>query len=147
MKLGTILLATKSTTGFAFQMLILVAFIILMYFLLVRPQKKKEKTVKAMRDAIRVGDEVITIGGICGKIVKTKDETLIIQVGADKLKFEVMRWAVSSVVSKSNRPAESTAKEDFDDDEEETSRKSAPRRLKKVSSDKEESSDDAKKSE
>ena len=137
MKLGTILLATKSTTGFAFQMLILVAFIILMYFLLVRPQKKKEKTVKAMRDAIRVGDEVITIGGICGKIVKTKDETLILQVGADKLKFEIMRWAVSSVVSKSNRPAESSAKEDFDE-EEETSRKSAPRRLKKVSSEKEE---------
>jgi preprotein translocase YajC subunit len=116
-------------------MLILVAFIVLMYFLLVRPQKKKEKTVKAMRDALRVGDEVITIGGICGKIVKTKEDTLVIQVGADKLKFEVMRWSISSVVSKSNRPSEKPAdKEEFDDEEAsaEAPRKSAPRRLKKA---------------
>ncbi len=58
-----------------------------------------------MRKGLQVGDEIITIGGICGKIVKTKDESLVIQVGADKVKFEIMSWAVSRVVEESKRPA------------------------------------------
>ena len=66
----------------------LILLIFIMYFLLIRPQKKREKAVAAMRNAVKVGDEVITIGGICGKIVKTKDEVLTIQVGADKIKFD-----------------------------------------------------------
>jgi len=142
MKLSTILLA-QSSNSFAIQMLILVAFIILMYFLLVRPQKKKEKSVKAMRDALRVGDEIITIGGICGKIVKTKEDTLIIQVGADKLKFEVMRWAVSSVTSQSNRPDRTVRNDEPDEveEEEQKPKKSGPRRLKKVVNDEEEKAD------
>ncbi len=86
----------------------LVLLIVIMYFLLIRPQKKREKAVTAMRNSIKVGDEVITIGGICGKIVKTKDETLTIQVGADKTKFEIMRWAVSKVVT--DEPALSSKK-------------------------------------
>ena len=47
----------------------------LMYFLMIRPQNKRDKETKAMREALQVGDEVVTIGGICGKIVKTKDDT------------------------------------------------------------------------
>lgn len=83
----------------------LVLLLLVMYFLLIRPQKKKEKEINAMRSGIKVGDEIITIGGICAKVVKTKEESLIIQVGADKVKFEVMRWSVSKVVEKSNAPA------------------------------------------
>jgi len=79
------------------QFLPLILLIVLMYFLLIRPQKKREKETAEMRNSIRVGDEIVTIGGICGKIVKTKDETLIIEVGADKVKFEIMRWAISKV--------------------------------------------------
>ena len=56
-----------------------------------------------MRSSLQVGDEIITIGGICGKIVKTKDETIVIQVGADKVKFEMMRWSVSQVVNPSKQ--------------------------------------------
>ena len=81
------------------SILMLVLIIVVMYFLLIRPQKKKEKAINEMRNAIKAGDEIVTIGGICGKIVKTKDESLVIQVGADKVKFEIMRWAVSKVVS------------------------------------------------
>ena len=76
----------------------LVILIAVMYFLLIRPQKKREKEVNAMRSGVQVGDEIITIGGICGKVVKTKEESLVIQVGADRVKFEIMRWAVSKVV-------------------------------------------------
>ena len=54
----------------------LVLLLVIMYFLLIRPQKKREKQVNEMRSNVRVGDEIITIGGICGKVVKTKDESL-----------------------------------------------------------------------
>ena len=79
----------------------LVILIAVMYFLLIRPQKKREKEVNAMRSGVQVGDEIITIGGICGKVVKTKEDSLVIQVGADRVKFEIMRWAVSKVVEES----------------------------------------------
>lgn len=87
------------------QFMILIIFIVAMYFLLIRPQKKKKKSISEMRNSIQVGDEVVTIGGICGKVVKTKDETIVIQVGADKVKFEMMRWSISSVTSKSSKHA------------------------------------------
>ena len=112
----------------------LILLIVIMYFLLIRPQKKKEKQVSAMRNAIKVGDEVITIGGICGRIVKTKDETLVIQVGADKTKFEIMRWAVSKVVT--DEPANSSKKARKEEPEEDTQneapKKSLPKRMKKA---------------
>lgn len=116
--------------GFAMQLIVLVVFIAIMYFLLIRPQKKKEKKIQDMRNSLQVGDEIITIGGICGKIVKTKDDSIVIQVGADKIKFEMMRWSVSSVVSSSK-----TAKTNQMADEEE--KKVMPKRLKKAA-DKEE---------
>ena len=103
----------------------LLILIVLMYFLMIRPQKKKDKQISDMRSSLQVGDEIVTIGGICGKIVKTKDETIVIQVGADKVKFEMMRWAVSSVTKSSGKP---TAKEV---EVEEAPKKAMPKRLKK----------------
>lgn len=82
------------------QLIILVVFIVAMYFLLIRPQKKKDKETQNMRNSVQVGDEIVTIGGICGKVVKTKDESIVIQVGADKTKLEFKRWAISSVDKK-----------------------------------------------
>ena len=99
--------------------------IVLMYFLMIRPQNKKDKQIKEMRNSLQVGDEIVTIGGICGKIVKTKDETIVIQVGADKVKFEIMRWAVSSVTKSSGKPAKETV------ETEEPAKKAMPKRLKK----------------
>ena len=134
MNFGTVLLAaaTSGTNQFVLQMLILVAFIGLMYFLLIRPQKKKEKQVNEMRNSVRVGDEIVTIGGIVGKIVKTKDESLIIEVGADKVKFEVMRWSISSVTSKGKGASGKAADTDTDMAEDEQPKKRSPRRLKKA---------------
>ncbi len=110
----------------------LLLLIVIMYFLLIRPQKKREKEVNAMRNAVKVGDEIITIGGICGKVVKTKDDTLTIQVGADKTKFEIMRWAVSKVV---NEPASSSKKAKKEEPEEapqkDTQKKALPKKLGK----------------
>ena len=107
----------------------LILLIAVMYFLLIRPQKKREKEVNAMRSGVQVGDEIITIGGICGKIVKTKDDSIVIQVGADKVKFEMMRWAVSTVENTSK-----TAKTSV----EEEPKKAMPKRLKKAAKEEEE---------
>ncbi len=102
----------------------LILLLLIMYFLLIRPQKKREKQVNAMRSSIQVGDEIITIGGICGKVVKTKEETLVIQVGADKTKFEVMRWSISKVVNEKEEAAKEAKTE-------EAPKKSMPKRLGK----------------
>ena len=109
--------------AFAMQLIILVVFIGAMYFLLIRPQ---EKTIQQMRNTLQVGDEIITIGGICGKIVKTKEDSIVIQVGADKVKFEMMRWSVSSVVSSSKSAGKSAVAED------EEEKKVKPKRLRKA---------------
>nr|MCR5481542.1 preprotein translocase subunit YajC [Clostridia bacterium] len=82
-----------------------------------------------MRNNISVGDEVVTIGGICGKIVKTKDETLVIQVGADKVKFEIMRWSVSKVTNPAHKPSE---KKEKTVEEEEAPKKTLPKRMKRA---------------
>lgn len=102
----------------------LILLLLVMYFLLIRPQKKKEKEINNMRNSIKVGDEIITIGGICAKVVKTKEESLIVQVGADKVKFEVMRWSVSKVV-------ESTEKGGHEAPVEEEKKPAKPKRLVK----------------
>lgn len=110
----------------------LIILLLVMYFLLIRPQKKREKEVNAMRSGVQVGDEIITIGGICGKIVKTKEESLIIQVGADKVKFEIMRWAVSKVVEEGKRPANGKPEKYEADEEEAEVKKAKPKRMKKA---------------
>ena len=118
--------------GLGANFVILIVFIVGIYFLLIRPQKKKEKAIASMRDSIQAGDQIVTIGGICGKVVKTNPETLIIQVGADKTKFEVMRWSISSVTSKSKSSSDRGG-------EKKEVKKFTPKKLKK---DKEEKGND-----
>ncbi len=59
----------------------------LMYFMMIRPQKKKQKEEQNMRDNIQIGDEITTIGGIMGRVVTVKDDSLIIETGADRNKM------------------------------------------------------------
>ncbi len=108
------------------QLLPLLLLIPIMWFLLIRPQRKKDKAINKMRNSVKVGDEIITIGGICGKVVRTKDDSLVIQVGADKVKFEIMRWAVSKITY------EAAGKASSYDTEEEAPKKALPKRIKKA---------------
>ncbi|SHJ24094.1 preprotein translocase subunit YajC [Lutispora thermophila] len=64
------------------------------YLLLIRPQRKKEKQIEEMRKSIKEGDEILTIGGIYGKVLNAKEDTLTIEVGADKTKLKIARWAI-----------------------------------------------------
>ena len=121
--------------GSMFSILILVLLFAVMYFLMIRPQKKRERETKAMRAGVGVGDEIVTIGGLCCKVVKTKDETIVVQVGPDKVKMEFMRWAVSKVVKQGSGHVEKASVDDYDevaDAEKHEARKSKPRRMKKA---------------
>lgn len=77
--------------------LMVVAFGAIMYFFMYRPQKKQEKEVNNMRNNLQVGDEITTIGGIIGKIVSIKDETVLIETGHDRTKIRILRTAVRCV--------------------------------------------------
>ncbi len=65
-----------------------------MYLLLIRPQKKKQKKEKEMRENLQVGDEIITIGGIYGRIISLKEETMVIESISDHSKLTFARWAL-----------------------------------------------------
>jgi len=76
--------------------LLMVAFFAGFYFLILRPQKKKERTVREMRDSLQVGDEITTIGGIMGKIVQVREEFVTFETGEDRVRIKVARWAVAN---------------------------------------------------
>lgn len=77
-----------------------IGFLVVFYIFAIRPQRKKEKEIKEMRDNLRVGDKVITIGGIHGKILNLKNDIVTIEVGSSKTKLEMTKWSIGSVVSK-----------------------------------------------
>ena len=70
---------------------------VFMYFFMIRPQKKQEKKDAAMRDALAVGDEVTTIGGIIGKVVSIKGETFVLETTKDKTKIRFLKGAIRTV--------------------------------------------------
>lgn len=76
---------------------ILVVMFVAMYFFMIRPQKKQEREINNMRDNLQVGDEITTIGGIIGKIVSIKEETLMIETGHDRTKIRILKTAVRNV--------------------------------------------------
>ncbi len=89
------LTAAPAQGGSSSSMIImLVGMFAIMYFLMIRPQKKRQKEEQAMRDSVEVGDEITSIGGICGKVVTTKEDSLIIETGADRNRMMIKRWAV-----------------------------------------------------
>lgn len=92
----------------------IVLMFIVFYFLLVRPQKKREQEVQKMREAIEVGDEVVTIGGIIGRVVSIKEDTLVIESSAERSKLRMARWAIqqnNTAVERQNAASKAAAKE------------------------------------
>ncbi|AOY76942.1 preprotein translocase subunit YajC [Clostridium formicaceticum] len=80
-------------------LIIPLGFLAIFYFLVIRPQQKRESKTREMRNNLKVGDEIVTIGGIYGTILKIKDDTLTIEIGADKTKLTIARWAIGSVTN------------------------------------------------
>ena len=94
--------AAEMSTGamiiyYAVQFLPMILIFVIFYFMLIRPQRKKDKEAKQMLDNLKVGDRICTIGGIYGTIVRIKDQVLTIEVGEQKTQMMIARWAVRNV--------------------------------------------------
>ncbi|GAA6514121.1 preprotein translocase subunit YajC [Merdimmobilis hominis] len=91
-----IMLQTPTNASMAMftQFAMIAAMFAILYFFMIRPQKKKEKEIQLMRSKLEVGDEIVTIGGIIGRVVNIKDETIVIETGSDRSKIRITRWAV-----------------------------------------------------
>ena len=85
--------ATASGTSMIIMMVVMIA---VFYFFLIRPENKKKKEANEMRNALKVGDNITTIGGVIGDIVSIKDDSIVIETSADKVRVEFTKWAVSS---------------------------------------------------
>ena len=68
----------------------------MLYFFMIRPENKRKKDAQALRDSLAVGDEVTSIGGITGTVCAVKENTVVIETGADRVRIELTKWAISS---------------------------------------------------
>lgn len=123
----------------AFSLVLMVLLIVMIYFMMIRPQKKKDKADREMREALKVGDEVITIGGIIGRVEKITEKTVIISSTAAKNKIEMLKTAIASVNSKEtagSKTAEKDVPNEITENEEKTpsrDKKVTPKKLGKKS--------------
>lgn len=99
--------------------IMLVAMLAIFYFILIRPENKRKKQAQEMRDSLKKGDTVTTIGGIVGKIVITTPNTIIIETSEDRVRMELTRWAVSTVGVQTGEQPEAPKKEKKEDKKEE----------------------------
>ena len=78
------------------SILMIVAMFALMYFLMIRPEKKRKQQAENMRNALKKGDSIITIGGIMGKVVSVSDESFVIETSEDRVRIEFAKWALNT---------------------------------------------------
>ena len=86
---------TSTTSSLIASTLPFLVVIAVMYFMLIRPQKKREKKLQDMRNSIEIGDGVTTVGGIVGRVISIKEDTIVVETPSAKIRFK--RWAVSEV--------------------------------------------------
>ncbi len=77
-----------------------------LYFFMIRPQKKKQKEEKLMRENLQVGDEIVTIGGIHGKVISLKEDSMVIESQVDRSKMTIARWALQTNLTVHDQPAQ-----------------------------------------
>ena len=86
-----------ATGGAGFGLIGIVFLFVIMYFFMIRPQKKQQQQDAAMRESLAVGDEVTTIGGIIGKVVSIKEETFVLETTKDRTKIRFLKGAIRSI--------------------------------------------------
>lgn len=82
--------------GLGSTVIMLVAMFAVMYFMLIRPENKRKKEAEEMRSAVKTGDKITTIGGIVGTVVNVKEDKIVIETGADQVRIELAKWAMST---------------------------------------------------
>ena len=105
---------SQMSTGSVFTTLVLPLIIVfaLMYFMLIRPQKKQEQELKDMQQSIEVGDEIVTRDGIIGMVVRIGKDSIVIETGGDRNKIRLKTWAVAENVTAKERAAAAAPKKD-----------------------------------
>ncbi len=88
--------AADGLKGNFLQIGLIVVLFVIMYFVMIRPQRKRQKEEAQMRNNLRVGDEITTIGGICGRVLQLKEDSIVIETGADRSKMTIKKWAIQS---------------------------------------------------
>lgn len=88
--------APTAVGGMTSTIVMLVMMLAVFYFMLIRPENKRKKEAEQMRSAVKVGDRITTIGGICGTVVSVKDDKLVVETGADQVRIELAKWAMST---------------------------------------------------
>lgn len=88
--------AEGTASGGGSMIIMLVIMVVVFYFFLIRPENKKKKQTEEMRSSLAVGDTITTIGGIMGKIVAVKSESIVFETGEDRVRMEVTKWAIST---------------------------------------------------
>ena len=89
-------LTAAAPGGMASPLIMMVLMFAIFYFMLIRPENKRKKEAEQMRNSVKTGDKIVTIGGIVGTVVNVKDSRLVIETGADQVRIELEKWAVSS---------------------------------------------------
>ena len=82
--------------GMSSSIIMLVAMLAIFYFMLIRPENKRKKEAEQMRSSVKTGDKIVTIGGIVGTVVNVKDSKIVLETGADQVRIELEKWAISS---------------------------------------------------
>lgn len=110
---------------------IMVAMVAVMYFVMIRPQKKKQQEEQKLRDSVQIGDEITTIGGINGRVVTVKEDSIVLETGADRTKMKIMRWAIQTNNTANERAESEKAAFEAAKAAEKEEKKAAKRRTKK----------------
>ena len=86
------------------SIVLLVLMFAMLYFFMIRPENKRKKEAENLRNSLAVGDEITSIGGITGTVCAVKENTIVIETGADRVRIELTKWAVSSKNAKPGEP-------------------------------------------
>ncbi len=117
----------QTSGGLTSTILMLVVMLGVFYFMLIRPENKRKKEQEQMRSDLKTGDQITTIGGITGTVVSVKDDKFVIETGADQVRIEFAKWALST-----NESAAAAAKEKAKKAEEAKAKAKAEKKAKKA---------------
>ena len=123
-------LTAAGTAGMSSSIIMLVAMLAIFYFMLIRPENKRKKEAESMRNSVKTGDKISTNGGILGTVVNVKEDKFVIETGADQVRIEFYKWALST-----NDTANEKAKEAAKKAQEEKAKAKAVKKAEKAKKD------------
>ena len=123
-------LTGTTSAGMGSTVIMLVLMIAIFYFMLIRPENKRKKEAEQMRSSVKKGDKIVTIGGIAGVVVDVKESRIVLETGADQVRIELEKWAIST-----NETAAETAKAEAKKAQEAKAKAKAAKKAEKAKKD------------